>query len=350
MPDKQPDQVRDKDNPTSLQPSPRLRLSKKASADEESKKTKVEEVEGVEKVYDFITNFILTLMGKLIIIFIIVTSVTAFKAVDREIPGKKDSEEQKDIIARLTGHVFITDTIKIKDRSSSDNKKLCVKYLSSLLENYCKKVSVQSYSSTGNNVSGIIPSTTGSSDYIIIGAHYDGVRGCPGANDNATGVALIYSVGKYISKLQIRKYNTIIVFFDEEERGLVGSRAFAAKVRSDSLKVHSVHTVDQMGWDNDGDKGIELELPSESLKEVYLKVAAENKISFPIHITKVGSTDHSSFRKLGYNATGITEEYFNGDTTPHYHKPTDGFSTVNFEYLQSTTLYLEKVFKYIERN
>jgi hypothetical protein len=303
----------------------------------------------VEEIYDFILIFLLQLMRKIVFIFIIM-SLTAFTAVNREAPLKRDSEEQKDIIARLTGHVCIIDTIKIKDRFSSDNKKLCIKYLTSLLEHFCKGVSVQSYSGTGNNVSGLIPSTRSSSEYIIIGAHYDGVRGSPGANDNATGVALVYSIGKYISKLSIRKYNTIIVFFDEEERGLVGSRAFAAKVKSDSLKVHSVHTVDQMGWDNDGDRGIELELPSESLKEAYLKVAAENKIDFPIHITKVGSTDHSSFRRLGYNATGITEEYFNKDTTPHYHRSTDSYSTVNFEYLESTTSYLQKVFKYIEKN
>jgi Zn-dependent M28 family amino/carboxypeptidase len=289
-------------------------------------------------------------MIKTFLLFMMVFSLTAFKAGDRGIPEKKEIDEQKEIVGRLTGYLPVTDTFRLRDRSNVENKKLCLKYLTTLLKNYCKDVTVQSYSGTGNNVSGIIPSTGSSQQYIIIGAHYDGVRNSPAANDNATGVAVIYSVGKYISKLAIRRYNTIIVFFDEEEKGLVGSRAFAAKIKSDSLKVHSVHTIDQMGWDNDGDRGIELELPSESLKEVYLKVAAENKIKFPIHITRVGSTDHSSFRRLGYNATGITEEYFNKDTTPHYHRSTDSYSTVNFDYLESTTSYLQKVFKYIEKN
>lgn len=256
-------------------------------------------------------------MRRTIFICLILIIVSAFKTEEREASKKKDIAEQKDIIAKLTGYTFISDTVRIRDRSKTENKLLCIKFLSSLLRNYCDEVSVHSYSNTGNNVYGVIPSTGKSTEYIIIGAHFDGPRNSPGANDNATGVALVYSIGKYISGLSTRKYNTIIVFFDEEERGLVGSRAFAAKIKADSLKVHSVHTIDQMGWDNDGDRGIELELPSESLKEVYLKVASENKINFPIHITKVGSTDHSSFRRLGYNATGITEEYFNGDTTPH---------------------------------
>jgi Zn-dependent M28 family amino/carboxypeptidase len=269
------------------------------------------------------------------------------------IPGNKSLQNkkeisQKEIVSKLTGDSFISDSVKLKDRYTSDNKQLCIKYLSALLWNYCSNVSIQSYSKTGNNLWGIIPSTTGSSEYIIIGAHYDGIPGCPAANDNATGVAAIYSVGESISTLKKRKYNTLVVFFDEEEKGMVGSRAFASKVKSDSLKVMSVHTIDQLGWDNDADKAIELELPSESLKETYLKVASDNKLNFPIHITKVGSTDHSAFRRLGYNATGITEEYVNGDTTPHYHQATDSFTTVNFDYLQSVTSYLKKVFKYIE--
>jgi hypothetical protein len=255
--------------------------------------------------------------------------------------------EQKDIIARLSGYSPIIDTLRINDRYSIENRQLCVKYLSSILEKFCSKVTVQLYSKTGNNIWGIVPATSGSSETIVIGAHYDGVRGCPGANDNATGVAAVYSTGKYISSLKVRRYNTIIVFFDEEERGLVGSRAFATMIRSDSVKVHSVHTIDQLGWDSDSDRAIELELPSESLKALYLKVAADNKISSPIHLTKVGSTDHSAFRRIGFNATGITEEYVNGDTTPHYHQPGDTYATVNFDYLQSSTFFLEKVFKYL---
>jgi Zn-dependent M28 family amino/carboxypeptidase len=289
-------------------------------------------------------------MRSTIIILLIALSAFTFKnehEKTRILYQTDEIAEQKDIISRLTGNTCITDTFRIRDRYNTVNKQLCIKYLSSLLESYCEKVSSQSYSTSGTNVWGVIPSTTKSTEYIIIGAHFDGISGCPGANDNATGVVAVYSVGKYISALTYRNYSTIIVFFDEEERGLVGSRSFAAKIRTDSLKVHSVHTIDQMGWDNDNDRAIELELPSESLKELYLKVASENNLSFPIHITKVGSTDHSAFRRLGYNATGITEEYVNGDTTPHYHKSTDSYLTVNFEYLQSTTSYLEKVFKKI---
>mgnify|MGYP000533660277 CR=1 FL=1 len=40
------------------------------------------------------------------------------------------------------------------------------------------------------------------------------------------------------------------------------------------------------------------------------------------------------------------EEYKNKDTTPHYHKSSDTFETVNLEYLKSTTSFVKKVFGY----
>ncbi len=286
-------------------------------------------------------------MIKAILIILVLTSGLSVRPEKSGYRQKKDPIDQKDIVARLTGYTYIADSIKLSDRYTSENKQYCVKYLTSLLNNFCSKVSVQAYSKTGTNISGLIPSTTGSDEYVIFGAHFDGIPKSPAANDNATGVAVVSSVGKYISELRKRKYNTLIVFFDEEERGLLGSRAFAAKIKADSLKVISVHTIDQMGWDNDGDRAIELEQPSENLKEIYLRVASDNKLNFPIHITKEGGTDHSAFRRQGYNAIGITEEYVNGDTTPHFHKSTDSYSTVNFEYMKSTTMYLEKVFQTI---
>jgi hypothetical protein len=37
---------------------------------------------------------------------------------------------------------------------------------------------------------------------------------------------------------------------------------------------------------------------------------------------------------------GLTEEYVSGDTTPHYHLPSDTFDTVDLDYLASSTTLL----------
>ena len=63
----------------------------------------------------------------------------------------------------------------------------------------------------------------------------------------------------------------------------------------------------------------------------------------PLQRTNAGSTDHESFHNAGFNSVGLSEEWTNGDSTPYYHKKTDTYSTIHFEYLASTTRLLVAV-------
>ena len=111
----------------------------------------------------------------------------------------------------------------------------------------------------------------------------------------------------------------------------------------DKWNIHSVHTVDQVAWDRDGDQAIELELPPDELRDFYRNIRAKNGFSMPIHVTRTTSTDHSSFRDCGFDAVGITEEYVHRDTTGERHKPTDTIDTVNFGYLEHTSRFVADV-------
>lgn len=51
---------------------------------------------------------------------------------------------------------------------------------------------------------------------LLFSAHYDAFRGSPGANDNASGVAVLLGL---CHKLRHRRIPVRIVFFDREERG-----------------------------------------------------------------------------------------------------------------------------------
>ncbi len=68
-----------------------------------------------------------------------------------------------------------------------------------------------------------------------------------GANDNASGAALIFGGAQYIAELNISTKHVIVVFFDEEERGLVGSRHFAEKLVVEGMTIHSV-SIQQTRW------------------------------------------------------------------------------------------------------
>ncbi len=259
------------------------------------------------------------------------------------IPNNDEKVQQTDIISKLAGNDTLENGDTIKGRSAETEKVKVRTYLKGLINLLSLTPMEHNYTAGGGgtNIYATLPATTNSTEYIIVGAHYDAVYGSPGANDNATGVAMIFGMIKELKKVPVRNKNIMFVFFDDEEIGLIGSGQFANKILSDSLNVHSVHTVDQMGWDNDGDRAIELERPTDTLRAKYEAVALEFNI--PIHVTMVGSTDHSSFRSRGFKAIGLTEEYVNGDTTPFYHQSGDTYTTINFAYLTSSTLLMSKV-------
>lgn len=92
-----------------------------------------------------------------------------------------------------------------------------------------------------------------------------------------------------------------------------------------------------MGWDEDGDRAIELEIPYDGAVELYQPAAEALNNTLEIYITQERGSDHSAFRRLNFAAVGITEEYHHDDTTPHIHRTTDTYETIDFDYLESTT-------------
>ncbi len=80
-------------------------------------------------------------------------------------------------------------------------------------------------------------------EIIVIGAHYDSVRGSPGANDNASGVAGILEIGRAIAGQSLRRTVRLVAFVNEEPPffyfGAMGSRQYAeaAHRRGDDIRL-----------------------------------------------------------------------------------------------------------------
>lgn len=70
---------------------------------------------------------------------------------------------------------------------------------------------------------------------IVIGAHYDNLEGSTGANDNATGVAILIEVVKYICEKGINR-NIDIVFFDREEYADRGSEQYIKEIGKENIE------------------------------------------------------------------------------------------------------------------
>lgn len=84
---------------------------------------------------------------------------------------------------------------------------------------------------TAYNVIGFILGTTRPDSTILIMAHYDGLGALgdglyfPGANDNASGVALLLGLARHF-KAHPLPYTLAFAAFSGEEKGLIGSRYF----------------------------------------------------------------------------------------------------------------------------
>lgn len=246
---------------------------------------------------------------------------------------------QREILSALTGETEIRPGVTITNRAVIENRREARTYLAAQLTRIGLTPLRQSYGTEGENIYAILSSDRPGAETVVFGAHYDSVRVAPGASDNGTGVSTVLAVAReLVSRRKANRTRDIMfVFFDEEERGLVGARNFAQMLIDQKRVVHSVHTVDQVGYDENGNRAIEVELPYPGAVDLYKSAAAQLGMTMPIWETPETGSDHNAFRRLGFKAVGITEEYRHKDTSPQIHKAGDTFATVNFPYLAATT-------------
>lgn len=111
---------------------------------------------------------------------------------------------------------------------------------------------------TTQNAAGFIAGKTDS--FIVFSAHYDhvgkmGAETCfPGANDNASGTAMLLSLAYYFSKPENKpKHSIAFLFFGAEEAGILGSIYYTQNPLFPLSKIKFLTNLDMVG---SGDKGI----------------------------------------------------------------------------------------------
>ena len=108
------------------------------------------------------------------------------------------------------------------------------------------------------NVVGLLPASTGSDEYIVIGAHYDhlgrlGHSVYPGADDNASGVTALLSIARMFCAMKADgvgpRKNLLFVAFDGKELDMAGSRWFVRHLPVPKEKVKAMVNMDMLGTD-----------------------------------------------------------------------------------------------------
>lgn len=117
---------------------------------------------------------------------------------------------------------------------------------------------LSTYDKPAYNIVGYIEGTDPvlKNEFVIIGAHYDhigkisAVNGddiANGANDNAAGTTAVTEVAKYFAQSKSNKRSLLFVFFSAEEKGLLGSKHLAAKLKQQNMNLYFMFNYEMIG-------------------------------------------------------------------------------------------------------
>ena len=192
---------------------------------------------------------------------------------------------------------------------------------------------------------------------ILIGAHYDSVPNTPGADDNASAVAVMLAVARCVGP----RSDVAYVAFNGEECGLVGSHEFVENTSGNMKRLGQVHVLEMVGYRDRRPQSQRNPLPivqtpttgdflgivanHAGLVEQIIRQAGCIEVpvvglaipeGMPLAVIKQWSphllrSDHACFWEKNIPATMWTDtsEFRN----PYYHQLTDMPDTLDYEFM-----------------
>lgn len=98
---------------------------------------------------------------------------------------------------------------------------------------------------TGINVIGVKQGAQ--PERVLVSAHYDHIEGCPGADDNGTGVAGLLETARVLGSRSFDR-TLVVACWDEEESGLIGSEAYAQRAAQNGEPIMAVYVYEMLGY------------------------------------------------------------------------------------------------------
>ena len=192
-------------------------------------------------------------------------------------------------------------------------------------------------------------------EYVVVGSHYDhlGLGGKnsgsrrpdtlavhPGADDNASGDAVVLELAKYFKKVRARR-SIIFAFFGAEEQGLIGSKNFLEWMKKDDAKrinlpvdkkgIVAMVNLDMVGRMRDNAMSVSGTGTSSEFKAMAEAAAEQTKLNISCTPDGYGPSDHASFV-----AQEIPVLFLTTGGHMEYHTPDDVPSTLNYDGMQQT--------------
>ncbi len=207
------------------------------------------------------------------------------------------------------------------------------------------------------NVEAELSGTSRAGEIVVVGAHYDSVADCPGANDNGSGVAAMLAIAQAFTGTENMRTLRFVAFANEEppyfRTDAMGSLVYARDCRRRGEDIVGMISLESLGCYSDEENsqrfppglrkfypdtgnfvGIIGDQNSKELVEMFYRSFRRvsdfpaQKAALPPEIPGIGWSDHWSFWQCGYPALMVT------DTATyryaHYHKPSDTPDKIDF--------------------
>ncbi len=199
-------------------------------------------------------------------------------------------------------------------------------------------------------------------EFIVVGSHYDhlgmGGQGSgsrrpdtlgvhPGADDNASGDAVVLELAKYFKKTGSPR-SIIFAFFGAEEQGLVGSKFFLDWMKSEDDRrinlpdnqkgIVAMVNLDMVGRMRDHALSVSGTGTSSSFKTLAEQVAEKTNVNISCIADGYGPSDQASFV-----AAEIPVFFLTTGGHMEYHTPADIPPTLNYDGMQQTLEYTQEL-------
>ncbi len=295
-----------------------------------------------------------------LLVFLFLIFLLLFLKGDGKTPAMKDVISIEDLKHHVQNLHF--------DRNSYDrylDLEKAAQYIQREFLKFGLEVKEDSFQWEGRSYKNIVAEKKGKTSpdaVFILGAHYDTVQGSPGADDNASAIAVLLEVARNVQNIPLNSTLKLIAF-SLEEIGYVGSTHYAEKMKKEGEKVLGMISLEMVGftglkqdyppylnpkhYPNVGDfiGVIGNERSQGFLKKVYRSFKTsvpELPLEFLLvpgngdGMEEVRLSDHSPFWDKGFPALMITDTAFLRN--PNYHLPSDTINTLNFEFMKKVAL------------
>ena len=277
-----------------------------------------------------------------------------------EISSHEESFQKRAVIDNLYRHVKFL-SVDIGDRYLWKESSLerAAEYIETELTSCGYPVRRQSFGCYGKEVRNLIIENPGrEKEIIVVGAHYDTVPGTPGADDNASGVAVLLELARLFQKRDSRKTLVLAALVNEEPPFYgspnMGSMVCAGQLKDQGAPIEVMLSLEMVGYFG---RDIVQRYPLPGMKLFYPRTGdfigvvgnfasrrpvsrirrgikkfstlRARSLTAPEFFGGINLSDNASFWAHGFRAVMVTDTSFFRNR--HYHQESDTIDTLNFD-------------------